>query len=755
MLGGFAFVLFAIVFFRLWFLQVLSGDDYVSQARENRVRKIKIEAPRGDIVDRNGNLLVTHAHRAGRADHPQPAAGVRAEVADDYRTALSARRARAPRRGRQAARVRPAPQAEGPQADARERRERRALDRRRAEGAAGRDPADAGGHQARAAVPAPGPRAADVAAQTIHRRVVEGVAEASVPQHHGQDRRAARAVQLPARAPGALPGRRGREAVPAQLPAQGRSRRSCSARSARSTPDQLKHQAATAASRRARASARAGSSSSTTATCAARDGYTRVVVNALGSRDDTRAGHAPRARSRASSCGSRSTSASRRPADNAIKRGDRGRQRQRQPGAGAAPTWRWTRATARSTRSAPTRASTPTIFAKPISQEHYDELTSEANGAPLFNRAIAGAYPTGSIFKPITAIASLAGRARHADADDHRRRQVQARPADVPERARRQLRARCNMARRSRSPRTSSSTRWAAAANARGPIIQHVGARLGLGHRTGIDLPGEFGGLVPDRQWRDAGYAQVPEVRRARARAGRDERRAVQVRRHRARRGRRATTSTSRSARATCRPPRCRWPSPTRRSPTAGTSSRPHLGAAIEDGAGRPSQEIRKPARRAREDRPSATCDTILEGLHAAHDRPGRHLRRTSSRASPRPRSTARPARPSAPGQADQSWYAVLRAATRPRPIVVVVTVEKGGFGAETAAPAARLILSNWFDLGNHKFKRRDLADAMSADAAAHPAGLRARRPRSSRASSACGSTRCCCWRRSGSSPAR
>src|ERR671928_1702297 len=57
-LGGFAFVLFAIVFFRLWFLQVLSGEDYVSQARENRVRKVRIEAPRGDIVDRHGTVLV-------------------------------------------------------------------------------------------------------------------------------------------------------------------------------------------------------------------------------------------------------------------------------------------------------------------------------------------------------------------------------------------------------------------------------------------------------------------------------------------------------------------------------------------------------------------------------------------------------------------------------------------------------------------------------------------------------------------------
>ena len=57
-LGGVAFALFAIVFFRLWFLQVLSGEEYVSQARANKARNIKIEAPRGNIVDRNGEVLV-------------------------------------------------------------------------------------------------------------------------------------------------------------------------------------------------------------------------------------------------------------------------------------------------------------------------------------------------------------------------------------------------------------------------------------------------------------------------------------------------------------------------------------------------------------------------------------------------------------------------------------------------------------------------------------------------------------------------
>ncbi|MDP9384553.1 MAG: hypothetical protein M3P50_04860, partial [Actinomycetota bacterium] len=90
MLGGVAFALFAIVFFRLWFLQVLSGEEYVSQAAENRVRKVKIEAPRGDIVDRNDSPLVVTKEAAVVQLMPNELPEVETDLADAYRKELSA-----------------------------------------------------------------------------------------------------------------------------------------------------------------------------------------------------------------------------------------------------------------------------------------------------------------------------------------------------------------------------------------------------------------------------------------------------------------------------------------------------------------------------------------------------------------------------------------------------------------------------------------------------------------------------------------
>ena len=52
-------------------------------------------------------------------------------------------------------------------------------------------------------------------------------------------------------------------------------------------------------------------------------------------------------------------------------------------------------------------------------------------------------------------------------------------------------------------------------------------------------------------------------------------------------------------------------------------------------------------------------------------------------------------------GKEDQSWYMCYLPDPQ-RPIVIAVTVEQGGFGAETAAPIARLIASQWFGKPKH-----------------------------------------------------
>ena len=55
---GIAVVLFGIILFRLWFLQILSGQQFVAQANDNRLRSVKVLAPRGTITDRNGEVIV-------------------------------------------------------------------------------------------------------------------------------------------------------------------------------------------------------------------------------------------------------------------------------------------------------------------------------------------------------------------------------------------------------------------------------------------------------------------------------------------------------------------------------------------------------------------------------------------------------------------------------------------------------------------------------------------------------------------------
>src|SRR5919109_2139960 len=58
--GAFALLLFGVLFFRLWSLQVLSGKHYLNAAQNNQLRLVRVEAPRGPILDRHGRTVVSN-----------------------------------------------------------------------------------------------------------------------------------------------------------------------------------------------------------------------------------------------------------------------------------------------------------------------------------------------------------------------------------------------------------------------------------------------------------------------------------------------------------------------------------------------------------------------------------------------------------------------------------------------------------------------------------------------------------------------
>jgi penicillin-binding protein 2 len=57
-LYGAVLVLFLILFSRLWYLQILKGSDFKRFSEQNQIKEEKNPAPRGMLLDRNGQILV-------------------------------------------------------------------------------------------------------------------------------------------------------------------------------------------------------------------------------------------------------------------------------------------------------------------------------------------------------------------------------------------------------------------------------------------------------------------------------------------------------------------------------------------------------------------------------------------------------------------------------------------------------------------------------------------------------------------------
>ena len=82
---------------------MLSGDQYLAEARNNQVRNVKVEAPRGDIVDRNGTVLVKSRRGIAVQLDPQRVPATERDLAATYGSRLAAaERARIARHAKRA-----------------------------------------------------------------------------------------------------------------------------------------------------------------------------------------------------------------------------------------------------------------------------------------------------------------------------------------------------------------------------------------------------------------------------------------------------------------------------------------------------------------------------------------------------------------------------------------------------------------------------------------------------------------------------
>jgi penicillin-binding protein 2 len=338
----------------------------------------------------------------------------------------------------------------------------------------------------------------------------------------------------------------------------------------------------------------------------------------------------------------------------------------------------------------------PSEFAKPLTEREYKQLSQGPEGfGPLTNLAVDGAFPTGSTFKPIVAMAALeAGVITPSEALG---------AGSCISVSTEQF---CNAGHEDfgalplvQALKVSSDTYFfetgERAYHHSGEPIQRMARELGIGQETGIDLPSEITGVVPNAAWRRR--QNRLEEKCTRAHHGHRCYIVSEIREwsvgdnmHLAVGQGELLTDPLQMAVAYSTLANAH------EKEGEGEVVVPHLGLAIEEPDGTLVQNLPQPHGR-RVHLNSEDLGLVMEGIHDAASEPGG----TSADVWAGWNQSAFPVYGKTgtaqhTNQEDQSWY-MCYVAGKPKPIVIAVTVVQGGFGAETAAPIARLIASQWY----------------------------------------------------------
>jgi penicillin-binding protein 2 len=581
-IGGIALVMFGVIFFRLWYLQVLSGDDYVQAARDNRVRSIKVQAPRGEIVDRHGQELVTNRTSMSiklTPDRLPDELEERREVYERLAKLLGLN----PRR-----------------LEGRVEEELRTL-----------------------------PFAKPTVKQDVNSDFVAYVLERQ-DQFPGVEPESESLREYPHGSVGAhLFGQVG-EVSPEDL----KDRRNGELRMG----DRI---------------GKAGIEAQYDRFLRGRNGAAKVEVDALGNLTKALGRRQPVQGSQLRLSLDLDVQ---RVAQQALAGGT---------GKGAFAVMNVHNGEVLALGSQP--SFDPNVFTKPLSKRKLDQLYSKDLGEPILNRAIQAGYPTGSTFKLVTAAAAL--ESGHITPET-----VLNDPGSLTvggvkfENAGGVAHGALALVQALTVSSDVFFYQLGRDMDEKGMPLQAWARRLGIGRKSGIDLPVEEPGRLPTPAWRNRWFKQGLTERQwsvgdnINLSVGQGDLLSNPLQ-----------MAVAYAAIA-----------------NGGKVLRPRLGQRIEDATGRALQQLDAPTAR-RVKLSDENRQAILEGIFGAANSPG---------------GTSTPVFEGFPvpiagktgtaehtGKPDQSWYVALAPYPRPR-YVVAVTDEAGGFGAETAAPMARLILA-------------------------------------------------------------
>jgi penicillin-binding protein 2 len=640
-LGGVALALFAIVFFRLWFLQVLSGDQYLAQASTNRVRDVVVQAPRGELIDRHGRVLVENRRAVAVVIAPPKLprdAGERTRELTRLSHVIGM-----PTRP-QKCKVNPDTVVRAMEADCLVRRGVWNLPY--ANVTIKTDVShDVYAYLAERAQQFPGVsiqqvflrhyRFGDLGAQLFG--TVGQVDAAQLKQEHYRGVRG-----------GTIVGQSGLEY----------------------TYDRYLR---------------------------GRDGATRVQVDALGQAK----GYLPtREPIRGANLRLSLDLGLQRVGQQALATGiDLANGLGNPARAGAFVALDPRNGEVLAMGSAPSYDAN--LFARPLSQRVYDAHFGDDTDHPLINRAISAAYPVGSTFKIVTATAALtAGIITPAtvynDTGTFREGNLIRRNAGGVAYGPVSLRSALQVSVDTFFYDLGKRLNADPSTHPNGGQLQNWARRFGFGSPTGIDLGNEGSGIIPTPRWRDSRNRLQARCERAYEKHPRRARQIYSAGCVFADGENRPWSEGDNTSLAVGQGDFLATPLQLAVAYAAlengGTIVRPHVGLQITDPDGSVLQQIAPKAAR-HVSIPAVDLQAIRDGLHAAaQESGGTSFDVMGSFPKPVYGKTGTAQTP----RGDQSWY-VAYVPDPVRPIVVAATVESGGFGAEAAAPAVRLILSQWF----------------------------------------------------------